>query len=192
MKRFLAVAILTMLCLTGCIFAGELRQNTKEETSLCLVGSFGWDIAEDAEIAFQAISAKDFYKTYSFLNNKSVIFPEKTIEQEDIAQGNIPGIQSALFEETYNSISNEENVFPYCIPLAYDMPENASLQALIGFYQEKLCMTAVHVNLSDSVSDAPMPLTWPLNVDQNTIETWKREFEQLQIQSSQWKHDSWR
>ena len=192
MKRFLAVAILTMLCLTGCIFAGELRQNTKEETSLCLVGSFGWDIAEDAEIAFQAISAKDFYKTYSFLNNKSVIFPEKTIEQEDIAQGNIPGIQSALFEETYNSISNEENVFLYCIPLAYDMPENASLQALIGFYQEKLCMTAVHVNLSDSVSDAPMPLTWPLNVDQNTIETWKREFEQLQIQSSQWKHDSWR
>lgn len=176
MKRFLTITILTLSCLCGCVFAGELRRDTKEETAVCLIESFGWSVDKQGSTELRRMSAHDFYAWYHHWIGKSGFRTNEIVSQEDVGKGNLAGMRAELYDETYDTVSDTEQVSLYLIPLEYDLPQDAALEAMIGFYQDKLCMTAIHIKVSWEIPNVPTPVIWSLDVGKDTVEKWKSEF----------------
>lgn len=175
MKRFLTIALLGLACLCACFFANEIRRDTRQETALCLVESFGW-AAEKKGLQQQDVTARNFYSLYYNWIGKGVFFSDRPAAPEDVAQGNLAGMRPVLYDQTYEAVPEERMVTLYFVPLDEQMPEHTALEAIIGFDGGRLCMAALHVRLTAEVSDAPIPLTWPLGVDRSVVETWKSNF----------------
>lgn len=102
--------------------------------------------------------------------------PHRLPSQEDVGKGNLAGMRAELYDETYDTVSDIEQVNLYLIPLEYDLPQDAALEAMIGFYQDKLCMTAIHIKVSWEIPNVPTPVIWSLDVGKDTVEKWKSEF----------------
>lgn len=81
MKRFLTITILTLSCLCGCVFAGELRRDTKEETAVCLIESFGWSVDKQGSTELRRMSAHDFYAWYHHWIGKSGFRTNEIVSQ---------------------------------------------------------------------------------------------------------------
>lgn len=176
MKRFLTMTILTLSCLCGCFFAHEVRRDTRQETALCLIESFGWT-AEKSGIEQREITAHNFYSFYhQWIGEGGFYFINRPVAQEKVAKGNLAGMRPNLYDQTYEMIPDEQMVTLYFIPLDEQMPEHTKLEAIIAFDREQLCMTALHVKLTEWWESAPPSSTWPLGTEKSVLETWKSRY----------------
>ena len=157
------------------------NKNLLKNIAISLVESFGWEISDTtqiSEIVEQKFIFNQTYKNWTVSKNS------------DISSGNIEGIMP-LFLRKDDITSNDENVYCYIIPVDYDMPEDVQLQAIVAFYDRKICMSAIHADSSkliDKITDIEkealpevadediIPSTWPLNVEADILEKWKSKF----------------
>lgn len=157
------------------------NKNLLKNIAISLVESFGWEISDTtqiSEIVEQKFIFNQTYKNWTVSKNS------------DISSGNIEGIMP-LFLRKDDITSNDENVYCYIIPVDYDMPEDVQLQAIVAFYDGKICMSAIHADSSkliDKITDIEkealpevadediIPSTWPLNVEADILEKWKSKF----------------
>lgn len=157
------------------------NKNLLKNMAISLVESFGWEISDTtqiSEIVEQKLIFNQTYKNWTVSKNS------------DISSGNIEGIMP-LFLMNDDITSNDKNVYCYIIPIEYDMPEDVQLQAIVAFYNEKICMSAIHADSSkliDKITDIEkealpevadediIPSTWPLNVEADILEKWKSKF----------------
>lgn len=165
MKRFLSVTLLTLFCISCVFFAVEVKRDTSEKLAVCLVESFGWNVAETAKIKSKTMTVRDFYVMYYQWTGEFSFFPAGTIAQRDVERANLAGMRPVLYDKTYYTASDtEENVTVYFISLDYDTPEDIILEAMVGFYQDELCITAIHIQGTDKI--------WPLDVEKDKVAPW--------------------
>lgn len=192
MKKLLMTIVALALIVVGSIIGFTLCKNAEEEkcmifTAVALVQSFGWELDDNQETDAYRLSEEMFHDNYYHVTGGDFVKPTS-----GLTSGNIIGIAPEILDRSF-FISNDQSVNMYEFPIAYDMPAGTSLWGVIAFYEGKICMSCVHVNLDASIisqlsenkeADTKItPLTWPLNVDRNTIEQWKEKFSTLNISS---------
>lgn len=165
------------VCLT--FFVGTqfspLRANQyfMKDMAFSLVASFDWKVQNLDDVQEYQLSKNEFYEMYRHLTN-------------DVpTNGNIEGISP---NDVLSLTDTEQVLYVYEIPLEYDMPESTRLQSIIAFYNGKLCMSAIHVelenieaveNMENQKNSTILPLTWSLNVNPSIIQNWRQSFLEL-------------
>lgn len=175
MKRFLAVTLLTLFCISCVFFAAEVKRDTSEELAVCLVESFGWKIDETRNIERDILGKQSFYEQYYWSLGKDPYWPN-----EEAGNGNISGICPEFFQKGYFGLDNvERNIVRFRIPLQYDMPDGTALEAWIAFYEDTLCETSIHAIKwspdlpEESTGFLDYGTICPLNADRKMVEAWK-------------------
>lgn len=186
MKRLM---ILILCFAAGCaVFIAGIHigayynnNNSLKNMAISLVESFGWKISDTDQISEIVEPKIVFDQTYK---NWTVS------ENSDMSSGNIEGI-TPLFLMNDDIASNDKNVYYYIIPVEYDMPQDVQLQAIVAFYNGRICMSAIHADASRLINkivaiekdgspkaadEDITPVTWPLNVDADVLEKWKCKF----------------
>ena len=185
--RMICIA-LCFLAITAAVFIAGIHigahysdKDQLKNMAISLVESFGWELSDADQISEVVEQKLVFDQTYK---NWTVS------EDPDMSSGNIEGI-TPLFLRNDDIASNDKNVYCYTIPVEYDMPQDVQLQAIVAFYNGKICMSAIYADASRSINKIEamekdgslkaadediMPLTWPLNVETDVLEEWKGKF----------------
>ena len=189
MKKKIIATFICVIFMCGSFAAGVKYSDYKsdgksmENTAISLVRSFGWDIDDTEEISEIQETAFSFYQMYKHWTGGY---------GQELSGGNIDGIAPYFAADNTSGMNMSENVYCYIIPLSYEMPEGAQLQAIIAFHAGRICMSAVHADFSaliDKILEIEKekkasgeeyeditPVTWPLNIKQDVIEDWKVKF----------------
>ena len=193
MKKILMTIAVLALTTVGGIGGYALSKNVGDKAcrdfaATTLIQSFGWAVKENQEVNAFQLSEEMFHDNYYHITNGNFAEPAA-----GPTSGNIDGISPEILDRDF-FLSNDQNVQMYEFPIVYDMPEGTALQGIIAFYEDKICMSCIHIQLDASIiskveaneeADSKItPLTWPLNVDKNTIEQWKKTFFTLDIPSN--------
>lgn len=192
MKKVLFATILICCGLIGAVIGSLVCKNSEKDKSMnyaatALVESFDWRIATGHKISAFKLSREDFYQNYYHITGGDAYS-----YSAGPTSGNLDGIEPEILEHEFSTPDNQ-NVDMYEIQLDYNMPKGCALIAIIAFYEDKICMSGVHVrienidelaSITQDSENAISPATWPLNINKQTIEAWKTNYLRLVNQNS--------